>query len=176
REPGWSGRLGREGGIGAARERQVQIRGAARQRLRAAQVVLRQRIEERRRGRAARHLRRRLAALRLDAAGAGGDAFVEALQLAEREGPARALVLYGWLHHGQRARVEPGTLVLERAGNGWRTRKSLLGQKAADLEVRVDAGLDAPEQLQHVAIVQERQAVALIAAPACPPSFGFAGL
>ena len=53
-----------------------------------------------------------------------------------------------------------------------RSREPPLGQEPPDLELRVLAGLDPAEQLQHVPVVDERQAVALIAAASRPFPLG----
>ena len=62
----------------------------------------------------------------------------------------------------------PGRLVLERASQRRRRRKSVLASAPVRSRTRGSARLDPAEQLQHIPIVSERRRVALIDACASP--------
>ena len=73
------------------------------------------------------------------------DPLVVPAQLVDRVLPARSLMLDEPLHDGERARLEAGPLVLQRAGQRRRPREPALGQEPADLEFRIRRRLDAGE-------------------------------
>ena len=73
-------------------------------------------------------------------------------------------MLDGGLQHAERPRLERLSVVLERAGEWRDAREATLGQITADLEFRVRPRFEPPKDLQHVAIAEERDAVALVAA------------
>ncbi len=103
---------------------------------------------------------------------ARGDALVVAAELVDRELPARTLMLDDRLDDRERAGLEPGAVVFKRAGERRRAGETVRREEPADLELRIDRRLDAAEQLQRVAIVDERDAVALVAAAADPFALG----
>src|SRR5439155_9947994 len=96
------------------------------------------------------------------------DALVVPPQLVDREVPSRSLMLHARLDDRERARLEARPQILERTDERRDPCELTRGEEAADLEFRVGGGLDPAEQFQHGAIVDERDAVALIAAAARP--------
>src|SRR3954471_2307314 len=75
------------------------------------------------------------------------------------------------LQHRERARLEVRAQVFDGPGERRRTRESAPRENAADFVFRIRGRLYPPEQLQHVPIVDESKAVALIAAAARPSLF-----
>src|SRR5262245_9763242 len=76
--------------------------------------------------------------------------------------PAGPLMCNRRLDNGQRSGLEARTVVFERAVQGRNAREAALREVASQLVLRVDRGLQAPEELQHL-VVGEGDCVALIA-------------
>ena len=72
-------------------------------------------------------------------------------------------MLEGRLHHRQRAGFEGGTMVFDGADERRGRSEAVLRQVSSELKFGIHRRLDAPEQLQHVSIISEDYAVALIA-------------
>src|SRR5438876_7803390 len=93
-------------------------------------------------------------------------------QLVDRGFPPRTLMLDDGLDDAERTRFERLPVVLERAVQCRGLGEPAFGEEAADLEFRVRPRFDSPEQLQHVGVIEEHDAVALIAAAAGPFALG----
>ena len=92
------------------------------------------------------------------------DRFEEAADLVGRMPPAVCLALDQLLQHRDGHRLLRGRPVFQGAGNRRYSRiADALGQLPADLEVGVDAGLQAPEQLEDQPIAVDEGRVALLA-------------
>ena len=164
-------RLGGERRFGALGKGGVQLRRPAPERLRCPEVPLLERCEEGR-GRGAADVRfARLMRLRRRPARARGRPLVVAAELVDRVVPPRALMPDHRLNDGERARIEPGTVVFDRPGERWHACEAVLPEKAPDLELGVWRGFDPAEQFQHPPVIDKRQAVALIARASRPAAF-----
>src|SRR5438874_4194766 len=143
----------------------MQFGGAASERRGAREIPVLERDEQRRRR---IEPLARLHAFAVLGPFASRDALVVAPQLVDREIPPGSLMLYAGLDDGQRARLEAGAQVLERADERRNPRELPRRQEAADLEFRIRRRFDAAEQLEHGLVVDEGDAVALIRAAARP--------
>ena len=152
-------RLGREGGGRVrVRERQMHLRGPPAERRRARRYQCSSAAKNGGGDCAAGTggFERRVQPLR--AADARATALVVAAQLVDREVPARSLMLDDALHDGERARLDVrAVMVLSAPASAGVRVKPAPGQVAPASRTRDSARLDAPEQLQHVAIVDEQR-------------------
>src|SRR5688572_6687949 len=77
----------------------------------------------------------------------------------------------GLLQHGEQPGFEPRAFVVQSPDDLRRAREAARHQVAADLELRMHTGFDAPNELDDVAVVDRDDAVVLCAAyprPAAP--------
>ena len=146
---------------GVAGEREVHFRRSASERFRSGGVS-RHRID-RLWKRHADHIRERIRH-GIRRRSASGDRFEESADLIGRMAPAVGLALDQLLQHRDGHRLLRGRPVFQGAGNRRYSRiADALGQLTADLEVGVDAGLQASEQLEDQSIPVDQGRVALLA-------------
>src|SRR5262245_65441280 len=90
---------------------------------------------------------------------------VEAAELVGRVRPTICLTLDQPLHHRRRGHRLGRSLVVEGSGHGGDAAPAnLLGAVTADLEVGIDAGLEAAKQLQDLPVAVDDRGVALFCA------------
>ena len=95
---------------------------------------------------------------------AAGDFLVEkALEVIDREIPARALVLHIGLEQGQRHHLAVGPAVFDGAGHGHDVREGRgFGEEAAYFQFRIGTDLQAPIALEEQAFAEIHGGIALL--------------